>query len=70
MGLNRLNTVLPVKLYAEDELKIRQKSTEISREYPLLAGVTVTAQRILSPSEFRHLQFMTILNHFTLNLHR
>ena len=41
--MNRLDTVLPVKRYAEDELKIRQKSTVISREYPLLMDVTDTA---------------------------
>ena len=35
-------TVSPAKLYAEDELKIRQKSTEISREYPILMRVTVS----------------------------
>ena len=46
IGVNRLDTVLPVKLYTKDELKIRQKNTEISREYPLLASVTVTAQPV------------------------
>ena len=35
-------TVSSAKLYAEDELKIRQKSTEISREYPILTKVTVS----------------------------
>ena len=40
VGVTRLDTVLPAKLYAEDKLKIQQKSTEMSREYPLLAGVT------------------------------
>ena len=35
-------TVLPAKLYAEDELKIQQKSTEISREYLILMRVTVS----------------------------
>ena len=34
-------TVLHAKLYAEDELKIRQKSTEMSCEYPILVRVTV-----------------------------
>ena len=34
-------TVSPVKLYAEDQLKIRQKSTEIY-EYPILVRVTVS----------------------------
>ena len=45
-GVNRLDTILPAKLYAEDELKLRQKSTEISREYPLLTDITVTAQPV------------------------
>ena len=35
-------TVPPAKLYAEDELKILQKSTEISREYPILVRVIIT----------------------------
>ena len=36
-------TVSPAKLYAvKDKLKIRQKSTEISREYPILMRVTVS----------------------------
>ena len=37
-----LLTVSPVKLYAEDELKIQQKSTEILGEYPVLVRVTVS----------------------------
>ena len=35
-------TVSPTKLYAEDKLKIRQKSTEILREYSILVRVTVS----------------------------
>ena len=35
-------TVLPVKLFAEDKLKIRQKSTEILREYPIFGRLTVS----------------------------
>ena len=46
IGVNLLDIVLPAKLYPEEELKIRQKSTEISREYPLPVGVTVTAQPV------------------------
>ena len=35
-------TVSPAKVYAEDKLKIQQKSTKIAREYPILVRVTVS----------------------------
>ena len=51
--VNRLDTVLASKVYAEDELKIQQKSTEISREYPFLARVTVSWMFLIKYSHFR-----------------
>ena len=58
-GVNSLDTILPAKLYPEDELKIREKSRYLKR-IPFTHG----RYCYCSASEFHHLQFMTILNHF------